>query len=138
MPPIFSPHIREVILEIPTRLSKILLRDCHPLECNFSVDFRSLGWVKSWSAHHISNNFHCQIQFALCCFRSLLLTASQLISFPPGTKTFQFPGFPTISGLIKKSHSEIPGSKPTCGSPGLFAACHVLRRCSSQAIPLIV
>ncbi len=25
-------------------------------------------------------------------------------------------------------HSEIPGSKPVCGSPGLIAACHVLHR----------
>ena len=25
-------------------------------------------------------------------------------------------------------HSDIPGSKPVCGSPRLFAACHVLRR----------
>ncbi len=25
-------------------------------------------------------------------------------------------------------HSEIPGSKPVCGSPELFAAYHVLRR----------
>ena len=25
-------------------------------------------------------------------------------------------------------HSDIPGSKPACGSPRLFAACHVLRR----------
>ena len=25
-------------------------------------------------------------------------------------------------------HSEIPGSMPACGSPGLIAACHVLHR----------
>ncbi len=25
-------------------------------------------------------------------------------------------------------HSDIPGSKPACGSPGLIAACHVLHR----------
>ena len=25
-------------------------------------------------------------------------------------------------------HSEIPGSTPACGSPGLIAACHVLHR----------
>ena len=38
--------------------------------------------------HHISAMFPWKIQFALCCFQSLLLTASQLISFPLGTKTF--------------------------------------------------
>ena len=37
------------------------------------------------------------IRFALCRFRSPLLTASRLVSFPPGTKMFQFPGFPLAS-----------------------------------------
>ena len=32
-------------------------------------------------------------------------------------------------------HSEIPGSKPARGSPGLFAACHVLRRLSTPRHP---
>ena len=32
-------------------------------------------------------------------------------------------------------HSEIPGSKPACGSPRLIAACHVLRRLSSPRHP---
>ena len=54
--------------------------------------------------HHISNGFHHQIQFALCRFQSLLLAASQLVSFPSGTKTFQFPEFAAISGLKLKSH----------------------------------
>ena len=40
-----------------------------------------------------------RIRFALIRFRSLLLTESQLISSPSGTKTFQFPEFPTITGL---------------------------------------
>ena len=32
-------------------------------------------------------------------------------------------------------HSEIPGSKPVCGSPGLIAACHVLHRFSAPRHP---
>src|SRR6266540_6963992 len=32
-------------------------------------------------------------------------------------------------------HSEIPGSKPVCGSPRLIAACHVLRRFSAPRHP---
>ena len=32
-------------------------------------------------------------------------------------------------------HSEIPGSKPACGSPRLIAACHVLHRLSSPRHP---
>ena len=59
-----------------------------------------------------------------------------LMSVPPGTEMFQFPGFasyhygfmiryPLPGGL---PHSDIHGSKPARGSPWLFAACHVLHR----------
>ena len=69
-------------------------------------------------------------------FRSPLLTESLLMSFPPGTEMFQFPGFasyhygfmiryPLPGGL---PHSDIHGSKPARGSPWLCAACHVLHR----------
>ena len=50
--------------------------------------------------HHISYLFLNRIQFALCCFRSPLLTASQLISFPTGTKMLQSPVFPLLTELI--------------------------------------
>ena len=49
-----------------------------------------------------------------------------------------FPGFARARLWIHRAvrrfyqrgfpHSEIPGSKPACGSPRLIAACHVLRR----------
>ena len=38
----------------------------------------------------------------------------------------------TCGGL---PHSEIPGSKPVCGSPRLIAACHVLHRFSAPRHP---
>ena len=51
---------------------------------------------------------------------------------------FQFPGFPphalciyaSVTGLPPAGfpHSDIKGSMPACGSPLLFAACHVLLR----------
>ena len=51
---------------------------------------------------------------------------------------FQFPGFPPIELCIYSMvtglqpagfpHSDIKGSMPACGSPLLFAACHVLLR----------
>ena len=51
---------------------------------------------------------------------------------------FQFPGFPPHALCIYASvtslqlagfpHSDIKGSMPACGSPLLFAACHVLLR----------
>ncbi len=69
-------------------------------------------------------------------FRSPLLAESLLMSVPPGTEMFQFPGFASTnyvfigryslrSGL---PHSDIHGSTPARGSPWLFAACHVLHR----------
>ena len=68
--------------------------------------------------------------------RSPLLAESLLMSFPPGTEMFQFPGFASyayvfsiryslLSGL---PHSDIHGSKSARLSPWLFAACHVLHR----------
>ena len=38
----------------------------------------------------------------------------------------------TLAGL---PHSEIPGSKPVCGSPRLIAAYHVLHRLSAPRHP---
>ncbi len=70
-------------------------------------------------------------RFGLFRFRSPLLTES-LICFlflrvlrwftSPGSLNLPCEGLP---------HSEIPGSKPVCGSPRLIAACHVLHRFSA-------
>ena len=73
--------------------------------------------------------------------RSPLLTESRLISFPPGTEMFQFPGFARPGLCIQ------PGASPSAcavktgcpirkspdqslfdGSPELFAVCRVLHR----------
>ena len=43
-----------------------------------------------------------RIQFALCCVQSPLLTASQLVSFPAGTKTFQFPALDILYGFYNE------------------------------------
>jgi hypothetical protein len=71
-------------------------------------------------------------------FRSPLLSQSRFLSFPPGTEMVHFPGFAHTRLWIHRAvrrfyprgfpHSEIPGSKPACGSPRLIAACHVLHR----------
>src|SRR2546430_2917191 len=62
----------------------------------------------------------------------------EFLSFPPGTEMVHFPGFARARLWIHRAvirfyrigfpHSEIPGSKPACGSPRLIAACHVLLR----------
>jgi hypothetical protein len=61
-----------------------------------------------------------------------------VIYFPPGTEMVHFPGLAHTRLCIQRAvtrvylagfpHSDIPGSKPACGSPRLFAACHVLLR----------
>jgi hypothetical protein len=71
-------------------------------------------------------------------FRSPLLSQSRFLSFPPGTEMVHFPGFArtrlwihrAVRGFYPRGfpHSEIPGSKPACGSPRLIAACHVFHR----------
>src|ERR1700693_5772194 len=76
--------------------------------------------------------------FGLFRFRSPLLSESRLISLPPGTEMVHFPGLARTRLYIQRAvsrvhrervpHSEIPGSKPACGSPRLIAACHVLHR----------
>ena len=61
-----------------------------------------------------------------------------MFSSPGGTEMVHFPPLPSpayvfsgrYSGMSQSGfpHSEIPGSKPACGSPRLIAACHVLHR----------
>ena len=76
--------------------------------------------------------------------RSPLLGESRLMSFPPGTEMFQFPGFASGAHGFGAGcramrggfpHSETPGSKPARGSPGLVAACRVLHRLSAPRHP---
>jgi hypothetical protein len=77
-------------------------------------------------------------RFGLFRFRSPLLSESLLIYFPPGTEMVHFPGLTRTRLCIQRAvipvygigfpHSDIPGSKPACDSPRLFAACHVLHR----------
>ena len=69
-------------------------------------------------------------------FRSPLLRESRLISFPPGTEMFQFPGLASPGLCIRPGdtrmrglpHSEPPRSKTLCVSRGTFGAWPVLRR----------
>ena len=52
-----------------------------------------------------------------------------MVHFPPlPSPAYVFSG--RYSGMSQSGfpHSEIPGSKPACGSPRLIAACHVLHR----------
>jgi hypothetical protein len=95
------------------------IRGCHPLRPAFPGRSASLPRTAG-----------------LFRVRSPLLAESQLMSVPPGTEMFQFPGFaPPHYGFMRRypqrgglPHSDTHGSTPARGSPWLFAACHVLHR----------
>ena len=120
--------------------SAFRVRDCHPLRSRFPA---------CSAMHHFSycrrsyNPGRCQRQprFGLLRVRSPLLAQSFLLSFPPGTKMFQFPGFALelrSSARIAPGgfpHSDIRGSQGICPSPRLFAAYHVLHFLCSFAQP---
>ena len=125
----WCPHLRTgCLVSRPTRgQCRVLpVRGCHPLWPDFPDGSGSDD-----------------IATGLVRVRSPLLTESRLMSFPPGTEMFQFPGFASpaygfswryrLRGGLP--HSEIPGSKPARGSPRLNAACHVLHRLSTPRHP---
>src|SRR3954469_17388661 len=79
-------------------------------------------------------------RFGLFPVRSPLLGESRLISVPPGTEMFQFPGLASLAGLPVSPlaglpHSVILGSRLMCSSPWLIAAYHDLHRLSMPRHP---
>ena len=118
----WSPHVQTGFhVPRPTRGScqTLRLRGYHPLWPAFRD--------RSASSRTITG---------LLRFRSPLLAESLLMSFPPGTEMFQFPGFASSTyefsagSPIREGfpHSDIRGSTIARISPRLFAACHVLHR----------
>ena len=91
------------------------LRDYHPLWCHFPKDFGSRTLIPDRRPHDPGR---CPVRFRLVPVRSPLLRESRLISFPPGTEMFQFPG----------SVREFRVRRSLGSSPGLFAAFHARHR----------
>src|SRR5713226_6745094 len=136
--PSFPPdYTCPVVLRMPLRVRSVFgyraLTFCGPA---FQQVHLASGLVTLLTR---SYNPHVQARgFGLFRFRSPLLSESRLIYFPPGTEMVHFPGLARTRLWIQRAvsefysegfpHSEIPGSKPACGSPGLIAACHVLHR----------
>ena len=103
-----SPSSVELSRSVPLPTSSHL-RVLQPREC---LDILGLG--SAAFAHHYSR-YH-------CCFLFLpLLRCFSSGGSPPRSR---------ITGLqpVGLPHSDILGSKPICGYPKLFAACHVLLR----------
>ena len=75
--------------------------------------------------------------------RSPLLTESRLISVPPGTEMFQFPGFASQSYGFRLGYphrvgfpiQRSPDQSFFASSPELFAGCHVFHRLWSPRHP---
>ncbi len=112
------------------------LRDCHTLWSRFPSGSRSI---------QIGNSTHAVLQppsastWVWAIPISLAATFGiSVIYFPAGTEMVHFPALAHTGLCIQPAvarvhpagflHSDIPGSKPACGSPRLFAACHVLHR----------
>ena len=93
-PPVFRQDFScPDVLRIPLRFARFRLRDFYPLRCGFPTVFNYLAPSRSGSLPRT----YCYMRFGLLRFRSPLLSESLLLSFPPGTKMFQFPGFPSFT-----------------------------------------
>ena len=91
------------------------------MRCAYGTVTRSGAIFQRTSAHVVSfhdyrprNPGRCPARFGLVPVRSPLLRESRLISFPPGTEMFQFPG----------SYRAFRDRRSLGSSPGLFAAFH--------------
>ena len=137
MAPCFGREFQRTLLRsTPTFQQDLRLRGCHPLRPTIPGGSARSCWRVYGSVlqPHILDGLPRLVRFGLCRFRSPLLPASRLVSFPPPTEMFHFGGFPLLSehlGLLgpdRRSYSGIPGSTSACDSPGLIAACHALLR----------
>ena len=114
------------------------LRGCHPLWPAFPGRSTIRWFGNSTVAGPTTPTGPRSIGFGLLRFRSPLLSQSRFLSFPSGTEMVHFPEFAHTQLCIHWAvlrfyrsgfpHSDIPESKPACGSSRLIAACHVLHR----------
>jgi hypothetical protein len=120
------------------------LRDCHTLWSRFPSGSRS---VRIGNSTYAVLQPPCVNTWVWAFPISLAATFGiSVIYFPSGTEMVHFPELaqtglciqPAVTGVhpVGFPHSDIPGSKPACGSPRLFAACHVLHRLLAPRHPL--
>ncbi len=99
-------------LDTPNHLFTFLLQDYHPLWCSIPRDFEldEEDVPESKTPHLLTISG--RIQFALYRFRSTLITASRLISFPSLTKMFQFGEFPILTDCWRSAPAGSPIRRP--------------------------
>ena len=90
--------------------SRLCLRDYHPLWCHFPKDFGSALFIPRLRPRYPGR---CPVRFGLVPVRSPLLRESRLISFPPGTEMFQFPGLLGYSRLDARWAAPLDLSQPS-------------------------
>ena len=122
--------------------SPVRVRDCHPVSSGFPA-CSAMDRIACRRRSYNPGRCQRQPRFGLLRVRSPLLAQSFLLSFPVGTKMFQFPTFAPRLGRGARiapggfPHSDIRGSQGICPSPRLFAAYHVLPRLREpQASPV--
>ena len=110
---------------------------------NFNVyfDYKTFTFFGLPSQSSSSINIIVCRKFGLLRFRSSLLTESIFLSFPTGTKIFQFPAYSFhfwILSLLLSGfpHSDICGSSSTYLYPQRFAVSRVLHRLLVPRHPL--
>ena len=97
MDPVDSDSLSRVDpTQVPLGIAVLRLRDYHPLWSTFQTTSAELQFAYSIGTN--SNEGPTTPRgmshgFRLFRVRSPLLTESLLLSFPPGTEMFQFPGF---------------------------------------------
>jgi hypothetical protein len=107
------------------------LRDYHPLWCHFPKDFGSNRSIPRLRPH---NPRRCPVRFRLVPVRSPLLRESRLISSPPGTEMFQFPGLLGHSGIDARWAAPPDLSQPS--TPVLMTPRHPPRALRSLTTPI--
>jgi hypothetical protein len=117
------------------------LRGSHPLWLAFPDHLVSNGFVTPQCFRNPGTN----PGLGYFRFRSPLLTESMSLSFPPGTKMFQFPGLARpilyiqmgVTGLLPPSFliQKSPDHSLFAGFPRLIAGYHVFRRLSMPRHP---
>ena len=95
----WSPHIPSEFLVFRRTLC-IQLLTLSPTSLSLSMGYLS-KYLRLGSFRLMIPEAYFYTSFGLVRFRSPLLAESFLLSFPPGTKMFQFPGFPSLSLCVQ-------------------------------------
>ena len=105
----WSPQIpAEFLVLRGTQVPPFRVRGCHPLWPRFPA-CSAMDHISCCRRSYNPGRCHRQPRFGLLRVRSPLLAQSLLLSFPPGTKMFQFPGFaPGVSQMPESLPAGFP------------------------------